>query len=115
MSYALNCRFKTILPDVNDVDLISLCRKTSYNVFGLEIAANDAFKMNILKSGYQLIGQRSNRPERKPSVAVVEKIFQVRPEKVQDHSAAVEVSAEPVDARNPGSASNMAVDRSLVL
>ena len=119
--------------EINHIDLVAALPDSHQKVVRLYIAMDKVAGVDVLNARYlleqstsevcmlvggfityQLISEQQDRLESKFTVAKVEKVFEGRTKKVDDHCIVVTFGAEPPDKRDADATSKRFVDLGLI-
>ena len=89
--------------EVDDVDVVALLARAHEEVVRLDVAVQEAFRVDELHAADHLVGQHERRLQREFSPAEAEQVFERGPEEVDDHDVVVALHAVPADRRKPDS------------
>lgn len=67
---------------IRHINLISMLPHTQQEVLRLDVTMDDALGMDVFETVKELIGEHQHGLEREFAAAVVEKIFQTRPQEI---------------------------------
>lgn len=95
---------------IRHINLISMLPHTQQEVLRLDVTMNDVLGMDVFETIKKLIGQHQHGLKREFSVAVVEKIFQTRPQEIEHHRVVFTFGLVRVDSWNTSTTGKGLID-----
>lgn len=95
---------------IRHINLISMLPHTQQEVLRLDVTMDDALGMDVFETVKELIGEHQHGLEREFAAAVVEKIFQTRPQEIEHHRVVFTFGLIRVDSWNTGTTGKGSID-----
>lgn len=101
--------------EIDHVDLVATLADTHEEIVGLDITVDERLGVDVLDSGYKLIGEQEHGLEGELAVAEVEQVLKTGTKKIDHHGVVVTLGTEPANKWDTDTAGKRLVDTGFIL